>query len=162
MTPTPITWPISRGKTFAGTYCFSTKSVRKLDKDDELMTVLGLDDPALTALLPPFEADGWREEAMLAQEGSKPFDLAAFREGHLTPVFFGSALQQFRRRATCSTRMAAYAPSPRAQQADTRMVEADEPRMTGFVFKIQANMDPNHRDRIAFLRVCSGTAHSAA
>jgi peptide chain release factor 3 len=152
---TPITWPISRGKTFAGTYCFSTKSVRKLDKDDELMTVSGLDDPALTALLPPFEADGWREEAMLAQEGSKPFDLAAFREGHLTPVFFGSALRNFGVRDLIDA-MAAYAPSPRAQQADKRMVEADEPRMTGFVFKIQANMDPNHRDRIAFMRVCSG------
>ncbi|MFY9627733.1 MAG: peptide chain release factor 3, partial [Methylocystis sp.] len=115
----------------------------------------GLDDPALTALLPPFEADGWREEAMLAQEGSKPFDLAAFREGHLTPVFFGSALRNFGVRDLIDA-MAAYAPSPRAQQADKRMVEADEPRMTGFVFKIQANMDPNHRDRIAFMRVCSG------
>ncbi len=151
----PVTWPISRGKTFAGTYCFATKSVRKLDKDDELMTVSGLDDPALTALLPPFEADAWREEAELAQEGAKPFDLAAFREGHLTPVFFGSALRNFGVRDLIDA-MAAYAPSPRAQQADKRPVEADEPKMTGFVFKIQANMDPNHRDRIAFMRICSG------
>jgi len=151
----PVTWPISRGKTFAGTYCFATKSVRKLDKDDELMTVSGLDDPALTALLPPFEADAWREEAELAQEGAKPFDLAAFREGHLTPVFFGSALRNFGVRDLIDA-MAAYAPSPRAQQADKRPVEAIEPKMTGFVFKIQANMDPNHRDRIAFMRICSG------
>ena len=151
----PVTWPISRGKTFAGTYCFATKSVRKLDKDDELMTVSGLDDPALTALLPPFEAEAWREEAELAQEGAKPFDLAAFREGHLTPVYFGSALRNFGVRDLIDA-MAAYAPSPRAQQADKRPVEADEPKMTGFVFKIQANMDPNHRDRIAFMRICSG------
>jgi peptide chain release factor 3 len=151
----PVTWPISRGKTFAGTYCFATKSVRKLDKDDELMTVSGLDDPALIALLPPFEADAWREEAELAQEGAKPFDLAAFREGHLTPVYFGSALRNFGVRDLIDA-MAAYAPSPRAQQADKRPVEADEPKMTGFVFKIQANMDPNHRDRIAFMRICSG------
>ncbi len=152
---TPITWPISRGKTFAGTYCFATKSVRRLDKDDEELKVLGLDDPALAALLPPFEADGWREEAMLAAEGSKPFDLAAFREGHLTPVFFGSALRNFGVRDLIDA-MAAYAPPPRGQQADKRLVEANEPKMTGFVFKIQANMDPNHRDRIAFMRVCSG------
>ncbi|MGA8169821.1 MAG: peptide chain release factor 3 [Methylocystis sp.] len=151
----PVTWPISRGKTFAGTYCFATKSVRKLDKDDELMTVSGLDDPALTALLPPFEAAAWREEAELAQEGAKPFDLAAFREGHLTPVYFGSALRNFGVRDLIDA-MAAHAPSPRAQQADKRVVEADEPKMTGFVFKIQANMDPNHRDRIAFMRICSG------
>ena len=151
----PVTWPISRGKTFAGTYCFATKSVRKLDKDDELMTVSGLDDPALIALLPPFEAEAWREEAELAQEGAKPFDLAAFREGHLTPVYFGSALRNFGVRDLIDA-MAAYAPSPRAQQADKRPVEADEPKMTGFVFKIQANMDPNHRDRIAFMRICSG------
>ncbi|QGM48100.1 peptide chain release factor 3 [Methylocystis heyeri] len=152
---TPITWPISKGKTFAGTYCFATRSVRKLDKDDEELKVSGLDDPALTALLPPFEADQWREEAMLAEEGSKPFDLAAFREGHLTPVFFGSALRNFGVRDLIDA-MAAYAPSPRGQQADKRLVEANEPKMTGFVFKIQANMDPNHRDRIAFMRICSG------
>ncbi len=151
----PVTWPISRGKTFAGTYCFATKSVRKLDKDDQLMTVSGLDDPKLIALLPPFEADAWREEAELAQEGAKPFDLAAFREGHLTPVYFGSALRNFGVRDLIDA-MAAHAPPPRAQQADKRPVEADEPKMTGFVFKIQANMDPNHRDRIAFMRVCSG------
>jgi peptide chain release factor 3 len=152
---TPITWPISKGKTFAGTYCFASKSVRRLDKDDEELKVSGLDDPALNALLPPFEADQWREEAMLAEEGSKPFDLAAFREGHLTPVFFGSALRNFGVRDLIDA-MAAYAPSPRGQQADKRLVEANEPKMTGFVFKIQANMDPNHRDRIAFMRICSG------
>jgi peptide chain release factor 3 len=151
----PVTWPISRGKSFAGTYRFATKSVRQLDKDDELLEVSGLDDPALTALLPPFEAEAWRDEAMLAEEGSKPFDLKAFREGHLTPVFFGSALRNFGVRDLIDA-MAAYAPSPRGQQADKRLVEAEEPKMTGFVFKIQANMDPNHRDRIAFMRICSG------
>ncbi len=92
---------------------------------------------------------------MLAEEGNKPFDLSAFREGHLTPVFFGSALRNFGVRDLIDA-MAEYAPSPRAQEADKRRVEAKEPKMTGFVFKIQANMDPNHRDRIAFMRVCSG------
>jgi peptide chain release factor 3 len=151
----PVTWPISRGKTFAGTYRFATKTVRRLDKDDELMQVSGLEDPKLTALLPPFEKDAWLEEAMLAEDGCKRFDLAAFREGHLTPVFFGSALRNFGVRDLIDA-MAEYAPSPRGQEADKRLVEAKEPKMTGFVFKIQANMDPNHRDRIAFMRVCSG------
>ncbi|HYA80007.1 MAG TPA: peptide chain release factor 3 [Methylocystis sp.] len=151
----PITWPISRGKTFAGAYRFATKTVSRFDRDEEPIKVSGLDDPALLALLPPFEAAAWREEAELAQEGAKPFDLAAFREGHLTPVFFGSALRNFGVKDLLDA-MAAYAPPPRGQQADKRLVEASEPKMTGFVFKIQANMDPNHRDRIAFLRVCSG------
>jgi len=151
----PITWPISRGKTFAGTYRFATKTVRRLEGDDEPLPVTGLDDPALTALLPPFEAAAWREEAELAEAGAKPFDLAAFREGHLTPAFFGSALKNFGVKDLLDA-MAAYAPPPRGQAADKRRVEAGEPKMTGFVFKIQANMDPNHRDRIAFLRVCSG------
>jgi peptide chain release factor 3 len=151
----PVTWPIGRGKSFAGTYQFSTKSVRRLDKDSETMTVEGVEDPKLAALLPPFEVAAWQEEAMLAEAGCKPFDLAAFREGHLTPVFFGSALRNFGVRDLIDA-MAAYAPPPRGQEADKRLVEAVEPRMTGFVFKIQANMDPNHRDRIAFMRICSG------
>ena len=151
----PVTWPLSRGKTFAGTYRFATKSVRRLDKDDEELKVSGLDDDRLAALLPPHELEGWREEAALAEEGSKPFDLDAFREGHLTPVFFGSALRNFGVRDLIDA-MAAYAPPPREQEADKREVQADEPKMSGFVFKIQANMDPNHRDRIAFMRVCSG------
>jgi peptide chain release factor 3 len=79
----------------------------------------------------------------------------AFLEGHLTPVFFGSALRNFGVRDLIDA-LAAFAPPPRGQGADTRHVEASEDRMTGFVFKIQANMDPNHRDRIAFMRVCSG------
>jgi peptide chain release factor 3 len=151
---TPVTWPIGSGKNFVGTYRFTTKTVRRIDKDAEELKTSGLDDAVFDTLLPN-GADAWREEAMLAQEGSKPFDLAAFREGHLTPVFFGSALRNFGVRDLIDA-MADYAPSPRAQEADRRVVEANEPKMTGFVFKIQANMDPNHRDRIAFLRVCSG------
>ena len=151
----PVTWPIGSGRSFAGTYRFGAKTVRKVDSDAEPMTVSGLDDPALIALLPAHEADAWLEEAMLAEDGCKPFELAAFREGHLTPVFFGSALRNFGVRDLIDA-MAEYAPSPRGQEADKRAVAAAEPKMTGFVFKIQANMDPNHRDRIAFMRVCSG------
>ena len=106
--------------------------------------------------LPQNERDAFVEGLELAQEACRPFDLSAFREGHLTPVFWGSALRNFGVRDLIEG-LSAWGPPPRAQEADTRVVEATEPKMTSFVFKIQANMDPNHRDRIAFVRVCSGT-----
>jgi peptide chain release factor 3 len=151
----PVTWPISQGKSFAGTFDLRRNMVRRIDTDEEPTEVSGPDDPNLVRLLPPEEADAWQEEVMLAQEACKPFDLDAFREGHLTPVFFGSALRNFGVRDLIDA-LASYAPPPRGQEADKRLVEAGEGRMTGFVFKIQANMDPNHRDRIAFMRICSG------
>jgi small GTP-binding protein len=151
----PVTWPISQGKSFAGTFDLRRNLVRRIDTDEEPTEVSGPDDPKLLSLLPPEEADAWQEEVSLAQEACKPFDLDAFREGHLTPVFFGSALRNFGVRDLIDA-LAAYAPPPRGQEADKRLVEAGENRMTGFVFKIQANMDPNHRDRIAFMRICSG------
>ena len=151
----PVTWPISQGRSFAGTFDLRRNVVRRIDTDEEPMPVSGPDDEKVTSLLPPEEAEAWQEEVMLAQEACKPFDLAAFREGHLTPVFFGSALRNFGVRDLIDS-LAAYAPPPRGQEADKRLVEAGESRMTGFVFKIQANMDPNHRDRIAFMRICSG------
>ncbi|HZH09117.1 MAG TPA: peptide chain release factor 3 [Microvirga sp.] len=151
----PITWPISQGKGFAGTFDLRRNMVRRIDTDDEPTPVSGPDDPKLLSLLPPEEAEAWQEEVMLAQEACKPFDLAAFREGHLTPVFFGSALRNFGVRDLIDA-LAEHAPPPRGQEADKRLVQAGESRMTGFVFKIQANMDPNHRDRIAFMRICSG------
>ena len=147
----PVTWPISQGKTFAGTFDLRRNLVRRIDTDEEPTQVSGPDDQALVSMLPPEEADAWQEEVSLAQEACKPFDLAAFREGHLTPVFFGSALRNFGVRDLIDA-LAAYAPPPRGQEADKRLVEAGEQKMTGFVFKIQANMDPNHRDRIAFMR----------
>ena len=110
----------------------------------------------LVALNPDLDAAALNEELALAREACRPFDLEAFREGHLTPVYFGSALRNFGVRDLLEA-LGAYAPPPRAQEADTRRVEAHGgPSMTAFVFKIQANMDPNHRDRIAFVRVCSG------
>ena len=151
----PATWPIGRGKNFAGTYDFARRVIRKVDKDSEALPVAGPDDPRLAELLPDHERAAFRDEIALAAEACRPFDLEAFREGHLTPVFFGSALRDFGVRDLIDA-MAAIAPPPRAQAAATRVVDAGEAKMTGFVFKIQANMDPNHRDRIAFIRVCSG------
>jgi peptide chain release factor 3 len=151
----PVNWPIGRGRSFAGTYDLAKNTVRRLDADDEAQPVNGPDSPAVLEMLPEHERDAWAEEIMLAREACRPFELKPFREGHLTPVFFGSALRNFGVRDLIDA-LAAFAPPPRGQDADVRRVEAEEPRMTGFVFKIQANMDPNHRDRIAFMRVCSG------
>jgi peptide chain release factor 3 len=109
----------------------------------------------VAALNTNLDAGALADEIGLVREACNTFDLQAFRDGHLTPVFFGSALKNFGVSDLLDA-LAAYAPPPRAQEADKRRVEAEEERMTAFVFKIQANMDPNHRDRIAFARLCSG------
>jgi peptide chain release factor 3 len=149
---TPMTWPIGRGRDFMGTVHVATGAVRLLDGP---AGGAAADFAAIAALNPNLDAAALAEEFSLVREACRPFDLTSFREGHLTPVFFGSALKNFGV-VDLLDGFAAYAPPPRAQDADVRHVEADEPAMTAFVFKIQANMDPNHRDRIAFARLCSG------
>jgi peptide chain release factor 3 len=151
----PLTWTIGRGRSLAGAYDMRRKTFRALGKDAADIVASGPDDPAIAALLPEHEQAAAIEEMTLAVEGCRSFDKQAFLEGHLTPVLFGSALKDFGVRDLIDA-MAEFAPPPRAQAASTRTVNADEPKLTGFVFKIQANMDPNHRDRIAFMRVCSG------
>ena len=152
----PVTWPIGQGKTFAGTYHLAENAVRRSDDEVERTPVNGPDSNRASGLLPDNDRQPFVEELDLAREACRPFDLAAFREGHLTPVYFGSALRNYGVRDLIEG-LGAYAPAPRDQEADTRTVHATEEKMTSFVFKIQANMDPNHRDRIAFVRVCSGT-----
>jgi len=151
----PLSWTIGRGRSLAGAYDIRRKTFRALGKDAVDIPASGPEDPAIAALLPEHERAAAIEEMTLAVEGCRPFDKQAFLEGHLTPVLFGSALKEFGVRDLIDA-MAEFAPPPRAQAASTRVIDADEPKMTGFVFKIQANMDPNHRDRIAFMRVCSG------
>ena len=154
----PMTWPVGRGRDFVGTLDLASNTFRRNQKGDESDAGTGVkseDDPLFDELLPNGVADTFREEVFLAREGCKPFDLEAFREGHLTPVYFGAALRDYGVRDLIDA-LGRFAPSPRAQIADKRAIAASEPKMTGFVFKIQANMDPNHRDRIAFMRVCSG------
>jgi peptide chain release factor 3 len=152
----PITWPIGQGKTFSGTYHLTQNAVRRGDAEVERTKVNGPDSEGVAGLLPQNERAALIEGLDLAREACRPFDLKAFREGHLTPVYFGSALRNFGVRDLIEG-LGDYAPPPRDQEADTRVVHATEAKMTSFVFKIQANMDPNHRDRIAFVRVCSGT-----
>jgi peptide chain release factor 3 len=153
---TPMTWPVGRGRDFLGTYDVATGGVRLLEgggaKTGQAEQIAIAD---LAARQPGLDAAVVEEELALVAEACQPFDLAAFREGHLTPVFFGSALRNFGV-GDLLEGLGRYAPPPRAQEADKRRVEASDPRMSAFVFKIQANMDPNHRDRIAFARLCSG------
>ncbi|RWF29551.1 peptide chain release factor 3, partial [Mesorhizobium sp.] len=151
----PVTWPIGRGKTFSGTYHLAQNAVRRSDDEKERTPVNGPDSNRVAGLLPENERNDFIEELELAREACRPLDIDAFREGHLTPVYFGSALRNYGVRDLIEA-LGAYGPPPRAQEADERTVEATEDKMTSFVFKIQANMDPNHRDRIAFVRVCSG------
>ncbi|WP_274626786.1 peptide chain release factor 3 [Arvimicrobium flavum] len=151
----PMTWPIGQGKTFAGTYHLAQNAVRRGDQEQERTPVHGPDSNRAAGLLPENDRPAFIEELELAREACRPFDLDAFREGHLTPVYFGSALRNFGVRDLIEA-LGEFGPAPRDQEADTRTIHAAEPKMTSFVFKIQANMDPNHRDRIAFVRVCSG------
>ncbi|MGN6311098.1 MAG: peptide chain release factor 3 [Xanthobacteraceae bacterium] len=153
---TPMTWPVGRGRDFLGTYDIATGGIRLLEGGGAKTGAaeqISIDD--LAARNPNLNVDEVKEELGLATEACKPFDLAAFREGHLTPVYFGSALRNFGV-GDLLEGLGKFAPPPRAQESSQRLVQADEPKMTAFVFKIQANMDPNHRDRIAFARLCSG------
>nr|WP_316651809.1 peptide chain release factor 3 [uncultured Gellertiella sp.] len=149
----PVTWPIGRAKSFCGSYHLAQNSVRGSDKEEQTTGVTG--PAAVAERLPENERQTFIDELELAREACRPFDRDAFLEGHLTPVFFGSALRNYGVRDLINA-LADFAPPPRAQVADVRTVEATDEKMTAFVFKIQANMDPNHRDRIAFVRVCSG------
>ncbi len=151
----PMVWPVGRGRDFKGTFDLGSPRIRQLDKEDDGTPVSGPGDPMIDELLDADAAARWREEIELVHGACGRFDLAAFRQGTLTPVFFGSALKNFGVRDLL-TALIAHAPPPRSQKAQSRIVEAAEPAMTGLIFKIQANMDPNHRDRIAFMRICSG------
>jgi peptide chain release factor 3 len=151
----PMVWPIGRGRDFKGTYDLSQPRIRQVEREPEGQPVSGPNDPAIDALLDSDAVAQWRDEIALVETACGKFDLPKFRDGTLTPVFFGSALKNFGVRDILEA-LIAHAPPPRSQKAATRTVEATEKAMTGVVFKIQANMDPNHRDRIAFMRVCSG------
>jgi peptide chain release factor 3 len=151
----PMTWPIGRGRDFVGTRDIGNSQVRLISADPGDDGLRAMTTVELAALNPNLDAGQIESEFELVREACKRFDLKSFREGHLTPVFFGSALKNFGVRDLLDA-LAAMAPQPRAQSADKRQVEAAEPELSAFVFKVQANMDPNHRDRIAFVRLCSG------
>ncbi|WLQ14081.1 peptide chain release factor 3 [Hahella aquimaris] len=155
----PISWPIGMGKGFKGVYHLLRDEVilYQTGKGHTLQdgrTIKGLDNPELDQVLGS-DAENLRGEIELLQGASHEFDHQAFLAGELTPVFFGTALGNFGVDHMLDG-LVAWAPSPQPRETDKRIVEAEDEKFSGFVFKIQANMDPLHRDRIAFLRVCSG------
>ena len=135
----PATWPVGRAADFVGTYDLHTR-------DLHLSHDLPQSDPRMIAL---------GEELELVQAALPEWNRESFNAGALTPVYFGSAMREIGVLDLLDA-LARFGPPPRAQIADTRIVQADEENLTALVFKIQANMDPNHRDRMAFARICSG------
>ncbi|GLP98540.1 peptide chain release factor 3 [Methylophaga thalassica] len=152
----PITWPIGMGKGFKGIFHLLNDSVHIFEPHSKEAgeIIEGLDNPRLDELFGSM-AEDLREEIELVRGASHEFDLDEFLAGRLTPVFFGSAMNNFGITELMDS-FVEYAPPPQPRETKTREVDAAEEAFSGFVFKIQANMDPKHRDRIAFLRVCSG------
>jgi peptide chain release factor 3 len=160
----PVTWPIGMGRRFRGVYHLLTDTIHLYvpgggERIPEDLRIEGLHSAEADEALGD-QATELRDEIELVRGASHEFDLQAFLDGTLTPVYFGTALGNFGVREMLDG-FVEYAPSPGPRESDLRTVEPDEQGFSGFVFKIQANMDPRHRDRIAFLRVCSGRyAHS--
>lgn len=155
----PMTWPIGMGKRFKGVYHLYSDSVHLFSpthggKIAEGEVIAGLDSPKLDQLLGD-QADELRDDIELVKGASHEFNLDDYLAGKQTPVFFGSAINNFGILELLDA-LADYAPGPKAREAQQRLVKPDEQKFSGFVFKVQANMDPAHRDRVAFLRVCSG------
>lgn len=155
----PITWPIGRGKLFKGTYYFERDAIILYEpgKGDRVQVgeiIQGLNNPELDQRIGSLAAE-LREEVELVRGASHEFNLNEYLAGNLTPVFFGSAINNFGVKELLDA-FVDYAPPPQSRETATRIVEPEEKNFSGFVFKIQANMDPAHRDRIAFMRVCSG------
>jgi peptide chain release factor 3 len=155
----PINWPLGMGKGFKGVYNLYSDTIHVYrtgqgHKLSDLEIINGLDSPETDALLGSY-ADDYRDEIELVRGASHEFDQQAYLSGELTPVYFGTALGNFGVREMLDD-FVEWAPMPRDRETESRTVSAREADFTGFVFKIQANMDPNHRDRIAFMRICSG------
>ncbi len=161
----PITWPIGMGKYFKGVYHLMTDTIHLYEGGHgehlhEFKTIKGLNNPELDAAIGDF-AEELRMEIELVQGASHAFDLETYLKGELTPVYFGTALSNFGIDLLLKD-FTEYAPAPQARKTETRLIEPTETKFSGFVFKIQANMDPNHRDRIAFMRICSGKYQKGA
>ncbi len=156
----PASWPIGGGRDFLGTYNLLADTLLLFGRDEharvtEPVRCTGLDDPKLSELLPEAALKKLREDIDMVRGLTKEFDRDAYRQGHMTPVFFGSALNNFGVRELLDG-VGALAPPPRPQPALPHPIEPDSATVAGFVFKVQANIDPQHRDRIAFFRLCSG------
>lgn len=154
----PLSWPIGMGRRFRGTYSLTDNELHlyaKKRSEQERLAVTDLDDPRLDDALGTDTADQLRFDVELVREAGNDFDLEKYRAGEQTPVFFGSALHGFGVEDLLDT-FVEIAPPPQPRPTTGRAVSPEEEDFSGLVFKIQANMDERHRDRVAFLRVCSG------
>ena len=151
----PMSWPVGMGGILSGVYDLAGRRFLPYAKQGEHPAPIAAEPSELGQYVADAQAAQLAEEAELAQEACPKFDLQAYREGHLTPVFFGSALKEFGVEELLAN-LGRIAPSPRTQPAEPKPVEPASDKVSGFVFKVQANMDPNHRDRIAYVRLVSG------
>jgi peptide chain release factor 3 len=155
----PVTWPIGMGRSLAGIYHLLEDRIYVYQEAERGRagrneTIDGLDSEAAAAFLGD-RAQSFRDEIELVRGASHEFEVDEYLAGRMTPVFFGSAISNFGVAELLSA-FVEHAPAPRPRETTARTVDAFEEKLTGFVFKIQANMDPGHRDRIAFMRICSG------
>jgi peptide chain release factor 3 len=155
----PITWPIGMGSRLKGVYHLLQDRIYLYsrvgrEKASEQHVIDGLESAEATAVLGD-DADGFREEIDLVKGATPALDIDEYLAARQSPVFFGSALSNFGVKELLDE-FVQHAPTPLPRASEQRVIEPDEPKLTGFVFKIQANMDPGHRDRIAFMRICSG------
>jgi peptide chain release factor 3 len=156
----PMTWPINSGKEFKGVYNLSEKNLvlftaNTRAADEDVVQITDLNDALLEQKLGQQDADTLREDVELVDGVNGPLDKEAYLEGKISPVFFGSAVNNFGVKEMLDT-FISVAPPPQCRATSTREVCPGDPKLSGFIFKIHANLDPKHRDRIAFLRVCSG------
>jgi peptide chain release factor 3 len=156
----PASWPIGQGRDFIGCYDMLNDQLELMDRADRnrragSVKMQGLDDTRMAEHVPPDLLARLREEVEMARALLPPFDARAMHDGNLSPIWFGSAINSFGVQELMAG-IGAYGPPPETHPAEPRAVGAWEPAVTGFVFKVQANMDPRHRDRVAFVRLCSG------
>ena len=157
---TPASWPIGVGREFLGAYDLMNDRLELMDRADrntkaESIKIDGLDDPTIADHIPAHLLEKLREEVEMARELLPAFDRQAFLDGTLTPIWFGSAINSFGVQELMAG-IGDFGPEPQIRPAEERQISPDEKKVSGFVFKVQANMDPKHRDRVAFVRLCSG------
>ncbi len=158
----PLSFPISSGPTFKGVYNIYEHNLSLFVDDDrqtaqgETVEISDIADPTLDGLIEERYANQLREDVEIVEGVYDAFDREAYLRGEVAPIFFGSAVNNFGVRELLEC-FIGIAPSPRPATTESRPIEASEAKMTGFIFKIHANMDPNHRNRLAFMKICSGT-----
>ncbi len=157
---TPASWPIGVGRDFLGCYDILGDRLELMDRADrntraQSIKIQGLDDPQLEEHIPADMLAQLREELEMVRELMPPLDRQAFMDGTLTPIWFGSAINSFGVQELMNG-IGDFGPEPQVRPAEPRQVSPDEKKVSGFVFKVQANMDPKHRDRVAFVRLCAG------